>query len=115
MKGLSVHTLRVSKWEKEGYDGSLGGASSKYDQFVLIGAGVAEVFTPNESQPALRLVKRMFLHKAYYHAEPIEQPIGMIGPMFGGNYITSGDSRMPQEVIPVHDRWETKEQYASNY
>lgn len=53
----------------------------------------------------------------YYHAEPIDQPSGMVGPMFGGNFCYSSDSRFReicQYPIPIHDRFETVEAYARN-
>ena len=35
-----------------------------------------------------------------------------VGPMFGGNFIWTSDSRFPGDYpIPIHDRWETAEQY----
>lgn len=43
-------------------------------------------------------------------------PEGMIGPMFGGTFAYSSDSRFFEKVnrhgaIPIHDRFETPEQY----
>ncbi len=41
---------------------------------------------------------------------------GMVGPMMGGNYAASHDSRWSEAVgfygaVAIHDRWETQEQY----
>ena len=47
----------------------------------------------------------------YVHAEPVDKPEGKVGPMFGGNFIYTSDSRFPNDYpIPVHDRFETPEQ-----
>jgi len=50
---------------------------------------------------------------------PLVIPEGMVGPMFGGNYVINEHSEgfpkypnMDRVVpIPVHDRFETEEQY----
>jgi hypothetical protein len=48
----------------------------------------------------------------YMHVEPINQPEGKIGPMAGGNFVYSSDSRFPGRYpLSVHDRFETQEQY----
>lgn len=51
----------------------------------------------------------------YLHVEPMfGRPEGMAGPMFGGNYVMTSDSRFGEAFgrrpLPVHDRWETWEQ-----
>ena len=111
MKGQLVHVLRHT-WDA---DCTNRGISSTHTQFTLIGDGVAELFSPSDRAPALRLVKRLtFSGKPYYHAEPFEHPTGMLGPMAGGNYLTTTDSRFPVDhPIPIHDRYETPEQYRS--
>ena len=39
-------------------------------------------------------------------------PKGNVGYMFGGNFIHTSDSRIPNDYpIPIHDRQETQEQY----
>lgn len=48
----------------------------------------------------------------YAKAVPVVKPKGMIGPMFGGNFIYSSDSRFPMKYpVPIHDRFETQEVY----
>ena len=105
MKGMLVFTLR-----KAGSDCTLDGVSSKHDAFVLTGPGVPKVFEPDEYAPELVLDTT----GGYLRAYPVDEPTGLVGPMFGGNFITSSDSRM-REVnaypIPVHDRYETQETY----
>lgn len=85
----------------------------KHDQFVLVGEGLPEIFSERPDLPALMLVKNRW----GYHCEPLAGPGGdkVIGPMFGGCFVTTSDSRMPAEVIRVHDRYETERQYAANW
>jgi len=106
MKGMLASVYRNDAgWG----DATNGGVTSKHKQVVLIGEGVAEVFAPSETAPALRLVRKT----GYLYAEPVHQPNG-VGWMFGGNFIYSSDSRFPLRFpIPVHDRQESREQYAS--
>jgi hypothetical protein len=110
MKGLHVHVhvLRDSLG-----DHTNGGITSKHDSFTLTGQGVDGPFEPNDRAPELVLVLRQLggRYGTYLHAEPAVQPTGMCGPMFGGNFIFSSDSRFPNSYpIPVHDRFETAEQ-----
>jgi hypothetical protein len=101
MKGLLVFVLRGTS------DCTNGGITSICDKFILCGEGIPEIFEPSPETPALRLVKRN-IGGDYYHAEPVVQPKGLCGPMAGGNYITTSDSRMPVRYpISVHDRFET--------
>jgi hypothetical protein len=111
MKGMLVFTLRAADGEF-----TLNGVSSQHSTFLLVGPGVPEVHEDNGRYPVLHLVKRSLGGaKPYLHAEPLERPVGKLGPMAGGNYIMTSDSRFRQEVneypVPVHDRFETQEQY----
>ena len=47
---------------------------------------------------------------------PEDVPVGMAGPMFGGTYAATSDSRMREatglrSALPIHDRFETWDQY----
>lgn len=43
----------------------------------------------------------------YLHVEPINQPEGHSGPMFGGNFVYTSDGRFPGRYpLSVHDRFE---------
>jgi hypothetical protein len=113
-KGLLVFVYRNA----DGSDSTNGGLSSKVTQAVLIGPGIPPVFSARPGLPALRLVKRTLLGAVYYHAEPDEDPRAgsHVGPMFGGNFVSSCDSRMPSPYpIPVHDRYETQAEYDLNF
>jgi len=64
----------------------------------------------------LRVVRRWIGTKnEYIHCEPINaKGDGCVGPMAGGNYVGSSDSRfcdVSPYPIPVHDRFETQAQY----
>ena len=62
----------------------------------------------------LRLVKRKIGGREYIHAEPVNpgDTSGSVGPMFGGNYVSTSDSRFPSDYpIPLHDRYENPLQY----
>lgn len=49
----------------------------------------------------------------YWRAIPVKsKKSGMIGPMFGGNFIYCSDSRFPmKQPVAIHDRYETVAQY----
>ena len=46
--------------------------------------------------------------RPYLKAVPLFKKPGYIGPMFGGNYLHDGDRDL---FIPIHDRFETQEEY----
>lgn len=46
----------------------------------------------------------------YYALKPLIQPVGVIGPMAGGNIAYCSDSRV-KHVYHIHDRFETQKQY----
>lgn len=111
MKGQLVHALRSALG-----DCTNGGITSKHDSFVLVGEGLEGTFEAREDLPALRVVVRWRgTAQEYIHAEPVDQPEGMAGPSFGGNYVSSSDSRVTKLCrypIPVHDRFDTWEDHA---
>jgi hypothetical protein len=95
---------------------SNGGISSRVDQVVLIGPGVPEIFEPTDDCPAVKLVRRDIGSKEYLHAESIEEweRENLIGPMAGGSYIYTSDSRFPNPYpISLHDRYESQKMYDS--
>lgn len=114
MKGMLVHALRSAIG-----DSTNGGATSKFTSFVLCGEGIPEVFEASPRYPALALVRRWVgTPQEYAHAEPVDRPTGMVGPMMGGNFVHTSDSRLRRIFpypIPVHDRFETQAQYDANF
>lgn len=100
MKGILVSVLRPVT------DCTNGGVSATANEFVLCGEGLPEVFEPNEETPALVLKRR----GTYLYAEPVEKPEGTCGPMAGGNFVYTSDSRFRRVSVgpvAVHDRFDT--------
>ena len=119
-KGMTVSVLRRVTLRPDGTPGRIsdctnGGVTSKFDDFVLVGPGIDEIFLATETRPALKIVRRNIGGKEYVHAEPLTPcPKNHVGYMFGGNFVTSCDSRVQainEYPIPVHDRSETQAQY----
>jgi hypothetical protein len=76
---------------------------------TIIDEEVPEIFKPDESRPAVRLIRRKFRFGSdeyeYIHAVPYNQSDSE--GMFGGTFIYSSDSRFPSKYpIPLHDRVE---------
>lgn len=106
-KGMLVFVLRAPGLG----DCTNGGISSKFEKFVIVGEGIPEIFEPNQDSPGLELVKRNINGNEYLSCKPLGEKDHT---MFGGNYITSSDSRMPSKYpIPIHDRKETTEEARS--
>jgi len=49
----------------------------------------------------------------YWALKPLMQPIGLVGPMAGGNLAYSSDSRC-RRVYHIHDRFESQAAYDAN-
>ena len=106
--GLILNVYR----DASGVDCTNGGASATADAICVI--NVDGPFVPAAFTPAVELNIGTY--------GPTLVPVlggarGMVGPMFGGNFATTSDSRLRQAVgdfngaIPVFDRYETPEQY----
>lgn len=86
-------------------DCTLGGPSSKCDEFVLVDDAVQAPFKVSEEHPEINLVRRVIGGQPYIHAVPASLKGEQV--MFGGNYIVCSDGRFPSPYpIPVHDRVE---------
>lgn len=115
VKGLRAEIVKSPRG-----DYSNGGVSSRFDEVTLVGPEFTGPFEPTESAPPLRLVKRVLgSGRVLFHFEPLAKPLGAVGPMFGGAYVASSDSRFTEAVegmygaVPLHDRFETPAQYES--
>ena len=111
-QGCSVNVYK----DGSNYDCTANGITSKHDNLILIDENGGNYDCPHMGsfENTVKLVKRDLWGKEYLHAEPLVKPKGMVGPMFGGNFIYTSDSRFPSSYpIPVHDRFETKEFYNS--
>lgn len=101
MKGMHVSILKAADMS----DCTNHGITSKATSALLVGEGVPEIFEADENQPVLVLDTKYF--RDCIRAVPAVQPTDKAGPMFGGNFIFSSDSRFPSRYpIPVHDRFE---------
>jgi hypothetical protein len=107
---------------KNGSDCTNGGLTSKADKICVV--NVDGPFNPNDETPAFKLVT----HAGCAVLKPVDDNGNEIkdgiGPMMGGNYASTSDSRFSRAVekllghnfygaVPVHDRFETQEQYNS--
>jgi hypothetical protein len=119
-KSISVHVLRPH------YDSTNGGVTKTQDSFLLFAsradydAYVANIAIPSPKElPALIVVRRNICGSDYVHCEPPTWPDNTCGPMSGGNYVITSDSRYREVTgvpypISVHDRFETPELNAQN-
>ncbi len=112
MKGIRVE---IYKWM--GKDSSNRGVSSRKDTVTLLipEGGYADAVAQDGTY--LTIVRRYigdYATPCNASGAPLQRP-GMIGPMFGGTFIYSSDSRFREycgkSPIPLHDRWETPEEY----
>lgn len=103
-KGLLVFVYRNSLG-----DCIANGISSNLIQLILVGEGIPEIFEGDETN-TVKLVKRSLFGSEHLHVEPIsEKPSNCIGPMAGGNFIYTSDSRFPSKYpLSIHDRYEVQ-------
>ena len=72
-----------------------------------------------DKETVLWLNPRMLWDCDHFFAEPLEKPKNVVGPMFGGNFCYTSDSRLYRFggdyhlPIPIHDRFETEREYSS--
>jgi len=99
-----VHVLRNSTG-----DFTNGGVTSKANHFQLIGESDPVPKTGN--RPVLRVHRK----GSYVYAVPVGDTPKGVGPMAGGNFVYSSDSRFTKAFggpIAVHDRWESPQEYS---
>ena len=122
MEKLSVSIYRNA----ECYcDSTNNGVSSRHYRMILFwGCKKEEVVKYCEKngidkETVLWLNPRMLWDCDYFFAEPLEKPKNVVGPMFGGNFCYTSDSRLYRFggdyhlPIPIHDRFETEREYSS--
>lgn len=106
-KGLHVSIYKNANAEFG--DCSNRGLSSRHNRATLTGPNIPEIFEPSEDAPEVQLLPGNLGHG--YKAVPAEHGEGA-GPMFGGCFIYTSDSRFPsKQPIPLHDRWEDWDLY----
>jgi len=112
MKGI-----RVDIYKSQGKDYSNGGISEKHDTVTLLIPDGGYV-DHSQGGPCVVVTESRYGYKSArvcnWDGVPIKRP-GQIGPMFGGTFIYSSDSRFREhcgsQPIALHDRWETQAQY----
>lgn len=103
--------IRCSIYQWNRGNCSAGGISSKTHEVTLILPGGGPV-TPDESMPAVQLVRRNLFGRVYVHAEPVEPCPSWACRMMGGTFIYASDSRFDEAVnnggypVALHDRVE---------
>ncbi len=108
MKGLSVS---VYKWGE--HETTNGGLSAFFDDVFAFAPELEGNYEAEDMKP----IDPVFViepnrNGAQYGpvAYPIEDADGRAGPMFGGNFLWTSDSRFsrafPNGPVPIHDRFE---------
>ena len=120
MSKIGKTGLKASIYEPKGFKNcSNNGVSARFDHVVVLPTPefpISGPFEPNEQTPAVTLKRNS---QGDIIAVPVDAPgpeSEFCGPMFGGAYICTSDSRFSQvtkiyAAIPLHDRWETWQQY----
>ena len=115
MKGLNAYVFKSATFG----DSSNGGVSASHDKVFVVGSDSVplESYIDGSPYPVVRLTRNTFGDVV---AQPVAaRPAGAVGPMFGGAFIHTSDSRFSKATgvygaIPLHDRYETAEQHAYN-
>ena len=113
--------MLVSVYRDGSGDCTNGGLSSNAQQICVV--NIEGPFEPDADCPAFELIRRgaMPVLVPYNGSSVLSSRAGCVGPMFGGNYAASSDSRFRDATapyygaLPIFDRYETAEQYAANY
>lgn len=122
MDAIHVDVYRAA----DGHDYTNDGVTSRHERVMMFynctreeAAKCCEAYGVNEDA-CIVLVKRILWGEKHYYVRPLVHRSDKTGPMFGGNFVYSSDSRFAEAIdarcsspIPVHDRYETTEEYAS--
>jgi hypothetical protein len=111
LKGMLVSVYRNAAHDR--CDCTNGGMSSKATQFVVVGEGLPEIFSPSDDAP-LAFLFPGHVRNSWRVVPADPRDTGKLaGPMFGGNYVGTCDSRWHKaiggDLVPVHDRYDTWE------
>ena len=115
--GLTVDIFKHKAWSY-----SNEGVSAYFDEAVIFGPGIDGPISEDEAikrhVPLLQLITGPGGDwTATVRLDPDgEFKRGSVGPMFGGTFVGSSDSRFRKATgqrgpIPLHDRYETTEEY----
>lgn len=97
------------------------GASSSADFLCVV--NVEGPYEPSADMPGFELVHRGDMPVLVPYMVPYNgiSNTKRVGPMFGGNYAASSDSRFREATapfygaLPIFDRYESAEEYAANF
>ena len=110
-----VKTLPVEVMYNNAYRKCANGGITEQVEVLYLVCDDGWLSLPETDPRLIKLVKHVREGElAYVHAEQINpgDTSHLCGPMFGGNFVYTSDSRFPGRYpIPVHDRYETWEQY----
>ena len=105
MKGLLVSIFR-----SEPKGGQSLNRFNDCDRLVLVHEKMDTIFSANESSPAVTVLEKEAFGRKYQYAVPLtEKGEPLLGGMFGGNFISTCDSRFRRAFgypVPLHDRFE---------
>lgn len=88
-----------------GQDYSNGGISSTDKEVLLVGDNIPEIFE-SQGRPVVK-IENHYRDKIRAVEVSREAEGDEIGPMFGGSFVWSSDSRFPADYpVPLHDRFE---------
>lgn len=111
MKGIMIDIYK-NAWGSSSNDG----ISSHFDTAILLCPG-GYLDPAEHDKPCVTIIRRPIGDYAI-PCDPNGQggyKSGQVGPMFGGTFIYSSDSRFREhcgsQPVALHDRWETYEQY----
>lgn len=104
--------IRANIYKHCDRDFSNKGISYYCDHVTIVGPDIPEVDEATDQAPAVAIGHRA---GAIYLA-PLSRPEGVVGPMMGGCYVGSSDSRVRAAfglygAVALHDRFETQAQY----
>lgn len=126
--GLIVNVYRAPRWEREGFDPSNGGLTSRFEELLVVNVpgpipNTSELYAKVllvDDQPCGQPYPKLVPADPDDIWKPYRSPIN-VGPMMGGNYASTSDSRFAQAVeelcgmrlgiLPVHDRFESQKAY----
>lgn len=118
--------LNADIFKSSGRSFSNGGLSEFHDRVCIV--NLPGPFEPYPDSPAVMLVHGNLPNTAKMvpavHENGVWWPkeyAGKVGPMMGGTYVSTSDSRLSQavrdltgryaDIVPLHDRWETQAEY----
>lgn len=119
MKNLRVYVLA----DKDGQDCTNGGVTSRHDRMMLLWECSRQEAVDYANEHGIDIDECLWLKprdlwgKDHAIAVPLIHQTDKVGPMFGGNFVYTSDSRLYRMggwlhvPIAVHDRYETEEEY----